>query len=183
MSIVYYILLWLLCFPLAFLLLRCCHWVFDYALVRFCMQRACRPNHGCSASGSDFFPIRDVAVRLHFPQFFQFIAWMHESELPDHHLLHLQVVMRTWQPWIWPFEQISRWSRSYVLHLMILRMTYYLMMLLWLGTMVRTREALRTSLEAYRDKPDATPSWRPSSNKLGTCSYLRDEPCCVFTAL
>jgi len=47
-------------------------------------------------------------------------------------------------------------------------MTYYLMMLLWLGTMVRTREALRTSLEAYRDKPDATPSWRPSSNKLGT---------------
>jgi len=147
------ILLWLLCFPLAFLLLRCCHWVFDYALVRFCMQRACRPNHGCSASGSDFFPIRDVAV-----------------------------VMRTWQPWIRPFEQISRWSRSYVLHLMILRMTYYLMMLLWLGTMVRTREALRTSLEAYRDKPDATPSWRPSSNKLGTCSYLRDEPC-VFTAL
>jgi len=120
----------------------------------FCKYwRACRPNHGCSASGSDFFPIRDVAV-----------------------------VMRTWQPWIWPFEQISRWSRSYVLHLMILRMTYYLMMLLWLGTMVRTREALRTSLEAYRDKPDATPSWRPSSNKLGTCSYLRDEPC-VFTAL
>ena len=81
-----------------------------------------------------------------FPWFFQSIAWMHESELPHHHLLHLHEAMRTWQPRIRPFEQISRWARSYVLHLMILRMTCYLIMLLWLGIMDRTcREALRTS--------------------------------------
>lgn len=79
----------------------------------------------------------------------------------------LPKLTRTWQPRTRPFEQIS----SYVLHFIILTMIRYLIFLLYLGIMERSREDLRTSLEA--EGTAHTSDYRSSTQWFGHPDRIR----------